>query len=142
MKYVLAVATIVMCGSFTGCTSGFSSMEAIAGTILGGGLGAGGSYLLDKDDSEKMALAGVAGMGIGAVAGAIMYENKVDAEQKAEVRIIRKESATAGYAQQKEIDALHKNIHDSTKWGQGETKHWDERYLGKESNVPYQGDVK
>ncbi|MCB0344569.1 MAG: hypothetical protein KDD66_05615 [Bdellovibrionales bacterium] len=40
---------------------------------------------------------------------------------------------------QKEIDQLRKEIEESTKYGRGETKDWEDRYLDHNPNTPYQG---
>lgn len=38
-----------------------------------------------------------------------------------------------------EILQIHRETHDATKLGRGEVKSWDERYWGKNLNVPYRG---
>lgn len=42
-------------------------------------------------------------------------------------------------ADQKEIDDTHRAINESTKNGRGEVKNWNERYLGENPALPYQG---
>jgi hypothetical protein len=56
---------------------------------------------------------------------------------KASPTVVRKAQETN--EQQKEIDDLRKEIYDSTKYGGGEVKSWNERYKGQNTNSPYQG---
>lgn len=42
-------------------------------------------------------------------------------------------------ATQKEIDELREEINESTKYGRGEKKDWEDRYLDHNPSTPYQG---
>ncbi|MCC6933384.1 MAG: hypothetical protein IT292_09045 [Deltaproteobacteria bacterium] len=57
------------------------------------------------------------------------------------IHVMREPAFPDNVTEKTEVDVLHRDIHDSTKWGQAETKPWNERYIGEESNLPYQGSV-
>lgn len=60
---------------------------------------------------------------------------------KPKIHVIREPAYHEEVVENLQLDSRHRQIQDSSKWGQGEIKPWDERYIGKESNLPYQGGV-
>ena len=62
-------------------------------------------------------------------------------KQEPDKKIIRQLTYPENLPDRMELDAQHRAVHDSTKWGEGETKPWEERYKTDESKTPYQGGV-
>lgn len=111
------------------------------GTALGTAAGVGAGYAISEQIGkpvENMALVGAAGAGLGMLAGGLLHErNERDAEERSvlirEVRMIGEN--------QREIDTLRENLTESTTWGKGEVKPWNERYWGENYSSPYEGRI-
>ncbi len=143
MKY--KSVNLLLCFSlftFISCSeSGWGSPDALIGTVLGAGAGAGGAILLGVDDSNKVLTALGVGAGVGLVLGKMFNEYRLENDPDRLQHVIRKPAYKDSLQREKEIELLNKQIHDSGKWGRSETKPWKERYRGEDKNVPYLGGV-
>lgn len=123
-----------------GCSaSSLLTTEGVAGTALGtiGGTGVGyfvGEQLGKK--TENMALAGGIGAGLGMLVGGMLHERNVS-EVRARQVLVRE--AQVVNENQREIDSLREKLTDSSTWGRGEVKSWNERYMGESYDIPYEG---
>lgn len=120
--------------------SSFFSSSAALTTIGLGSLGvAGGAILAEEDPSvdgtKASAALGAGAAALGLLAGAYMEEQHVAAQKE---EFIRREPKPLDPIQA-EIDHTNNLIHESTTWGKGEIRPWNERYLGESESRPYQG---
>ncbi|MCC6219616.1 MAG: hypothetical protein IT291_00060 [Deltaproteobacteria bacterium] len=138
MRRVWFVTVFVGFFAMSGCSmrSSYSS-EGLIGTLIGTGVGGGLGYFLgdQADVAKEGAIAGGAvGAGLGLLAGGLMYD---DAQLSRHEVVVRKSLPVSDTS--KQIDAIRNQVYDSSSWGNNETKSWNERYLGKNPNIPYQG---
>ena len=115
--------------------------EALIGTAVGAATGTAGGYFVGEEigkRNENMALIGGLGAGVGALAGGLLYEEGLKSSQKK--LVVMREARLIGQ-NQREIDSLREDLHDSSVWGQLEVKPWNERYKIDEdaASCPYQG---
>ena len=122
------------------CTAAsYVSQEALSGTAMGSLAGAGVGWLIGNEvgmKTENVAVNAAIGGGLGLLAGAIINEKNVSIARQREV--VMREARLVSKNQQ-ELDRLRENLYDSTSWGRGETKPWNERYLEEDPARPYQG---
>src|SRR5262249_52937835 len=90
------------------------------------------------DPTKAAILGGAIGTGVGLIAGAMMYEGRMDEQKK--LPPIRR-AAYVDPEATAEIDAAYKEVQESTKWGRSETETWDARYWddSDDEDLPYQG---
>lgn len=62
-------------------------------------------------------------------------------KKQPEIQIKRQLTYPENLPDRLELDAEHRAVHDSEKWGQGATKPWNERYRIDDSKSPYLGGV-
>lgn len=141
MKQHRLPAFVVAASVFlSGCSAGSAfTKDGGLGALIGGALGAGAGAALGDQRGEAEAgavLGGVVGAGLGLIAGAVIHEQGEEAARKNEI-IVRRAAPVS--LEQREIDALREEVYDSTSWGRGEVKPWNERYRGDNPNIPYQG---
>ena len=124
----------------SGCSpSSLITTEGLAGSLLGAAGGSGVGYAIGQQigkTKENMLLAGGIGAGLGIMGGALLHEHNISAVQKRQI-VIRQ--AQVINRQQQEIDSLRDTMHDNSAWGRGEVRPWNERYLGENSDSPYEG---
>jgi len=144
MQKIIQLVSLVSLVFVTSCTTAnYVTPEAFGGSLLGSAIGAGGGALWgnlddDIDPTKAAALFGAIGGGVGLLTGAYMNMN----EEKApyEARVMREPYYNAEVqARQDEISQQRRELEEATKWGAAETAPWNERYLGEDSNLPYQG---
>ena len=82
------------------------------------------------------ALAGAIGGGLGMLAGGMLHERNVSEVKKRQLLV---REARVVSENQREIDAMRENLAESTRWGGGEVKPWNERYWGESYDTPYEG---
>ena len=120
-----------------GCSpQAITSYEAVSSTVVGGVLGAGVGAAIGTavgETAKNVAVNSAIGAGAGLLVGAMI--NEMNRKQRV---VVVRQAETIG-ENQKRIDALRKEVDDSTKWGQGEIRSWDQRYLDHNPNYPYQG---
>lgn len=57
-------------------------------------------------------------------------------------KVIRIAEYPDDYYEKQRVYEEQKNLRESTKWGQAETKPWDQRYKDRDDPYTYQGNVK
>ncbi len=115
------------------------STEALVGSTLGAVGGTAAGYGIGESigkKTENMALGAGIGTGLGMLAGGLLHERNVREAQTREVLI--RDARMVG-ENQREIDALRERMTESSSWGRGEVKSWNERYWGDSDGVPYEG---
>lgn len=139
-RYLAAILWMIFSLNSCSLQSLFTPVAATTSAV-GAAIGAGGGYLYasNNDDYDKgeSALAGLgAGAALGLLAGGLLAEEEPLVETKP--KIVRVPVYSDNASMQLEIDSLRYDVNESTKWGRGETKPWDERIYDN-SNFPYQG---
>ena len=138
-QYLAAIFLVVFALDSCSFQSLFTPVAATTSAV-GAAVGAGGGYLYaskkDGYDKGKSALVGLGtGAALGLLAGGLMAEE--DPAVAAKPKVVRVPVYSEN-TMQLEIDSLRYEVNESTKWGRGETKPWDER-IYENSNFPYQG---
>lgn len=140
MKAVKAVFAAILLGHCLACSpASVLSSEGAIGGLVGGAAGTGVGYLIGEQIGKKpenMLLAGSIGSGLGLMAGGMLYERNLVAVKEKQI-ILRQARRVS--EQQREIDRIRQQMHDSSSWGQMERKPWNERYWGDSYNSPYEG---
>ena len=140
LKYMtfLALLPVLLC--LSACSPGsYASNEGMMGAFTGTLLGSGvGWYLGDElgKKKENILLNAAIGGGLGLVGGALLNEQKVRLAKEREV-VIRE--ALLIDENQKELDNLREDLDESTNWGRGEVKPWNERYPDEAYDLPFSG---
>lgn len=124
----------------SGCSasSAFTQSGGV-GALVGGAAGAGiGASIGDQYGETQFGalLGGGIGAGLGLLTGAVIHEQNEEMARKEEI-VVRE--AVGVSPEQYEIEALRKEVNESSDWGRNETKPWEERYRGSNPNAPYQG---
>jgi len=135
------IAVTLLSISLSACsTTSIASPVAAVGTIVGAGVGALTGGLIasrdkDYDKGKTIAVGAGAGAGLGLLAGALVQNHNEEVEK---ARPVVREPMYTNNPVQREIDAIRKDMRDSTSYGRGEVRSWDQRYQGSHS-LPYQG---
>ncbi len=141
-KQTLNVILSVGLLSVSACSaSSAATGPGIIAGLVGAGAGVAAGSIIDETyelSASSMAVLGGAGAALGLIAGALIYENQ-QASLEEEKPTIRKASFDIqNDPQQREIDALRRQMEDDSVWGRSETKSWNDRYLGDNPSIPYQ----
>ena len=136
----LIISSLPVMLFFTSCSasSAFTQSGGL-GALFGGAAGAGiGAAVGDQHGEAQLgaAVGGAIGAGLGLLTGGIIHEQN-EATAKQDEIVVRQAAAVS--REQLEIDALRKQVNESSDWGGNETKPWEERYNGSNPNRPYQG---
>lgn len=137
----LSLICSLMIAQLSCSPSSYTSQEGMMGGITGTTIGAGIGWWFGKEYgkmTENILLNSAIGGGIGLLAGALLHDQNIKIARKRE--IVKRESIMISQ-NQKELDMLRERLYDSTSWGGNETKSWDERYVGEDSDYPYQGAI-
>ena len=135
------IALISLTVSFSACSMGsVATPVAAVGTVLGAGLGAVTGGLIastdkDYDKGKTIAVGAASGAAMGLIAGAMINDHNEEVEK---ARPIVREPKYTDNPVQREIDAIRSDMRDSTSYGRGEVRPWNERYQEAHS-LPYQG---
>ena len=142
-RIVRSSITILISSALIGCSSGSSmfTQEGMMGSSFGLLAGTGAGYLIGQQigkPTENMALAGGIGAGLGLLAGGLMHDRNLKKEY-AKQAVVREAQLVSD--NQKDIDDMRQRMQDSSTWGQGEVKSWNDRYWGESYDVPYEGPI-
>ena len=140
MKNLFLVPALIIVVLANSCApSSVISPEGAVGGLLGSAVGGGVGAFFAQDyghQTENILINGAIGAGAGLAAGALVHEIRMEsANEKA--RIVR-QAEMIGEAQ-REIDLLRQEMADASTWGRGEVKPWEDRYMGDNPDLPYQG---
>ena len=105
-------------------------------SAIGAAGGAVAGVAVGKQLGYNTTNAGLVGAGAGLLAGAAFSE--YDAYQSQPVVTIRKPDLSEVSSVQADVRTEQAAV-DATKYGRAETEPWDDRYVGSNANVPYQG---
>ena len=108
---------------------------ALGGTLIGSGIGA----VIGQENGNMTS--NVIANGLLGTAGGVLAGGFYNAAQPVDNSMADVVERRAIYinSNQAEIDAMRQQVDDAGRWGRNEEKPWDERYLGSNPNVPYQG---
>ena len=116
------------------------SNEAIF-SATSGGLAGGILGKVFEDELNVDGNAAAIGAGIGALAGLTWgsYYFSVQQEKARDQLPLKRVGIEIPDPQGDTLDAAIEDQSEATKWGRGEIRSWEERYMDHDDNLPYQG---
>ena len=140
LNFLGGISLLLILLPLSSCSpSSYTSAEGLTGTLIGTGIGSGIGWFLGEElgkKKENIAVNAAIGGGAGLLGGALLHEKKISLAKEREV-VIRE--ALLIDENQKELDNLRNDLDESTNWGRGEVKPWDQRYLDYEDDRPHHG---